>query len=142
MEENARTRVSGIEPSKMTLYLTLYWCRQTEVKCYIAQRSGISFSDVDGAPDFPDVVICPHNESLRRISILSPNCEHMVFPLHFSPGEPDWQINLSHVAEFATSVRKNITLLQYCSYRWADRGTFNPLPYGQYLRNKRWVTIT
>ena len=139
LEENARALAAGVEPSEVKLYLRTGPDRR-RYNAPLHDEVAALFTGVDGAPSIPtDVIVYPYNDYLRKISIWSPNCDPMAFPLLFPSGEPGWQPNLPHVEDHATSVRNNITLLQYCTYRWADRGTFNPLLYGEFLTQQKMV---
>ena len=139
LEENERARAAGTEPLQIRLYLRTGPDRR-RYNTPLHDEVAVLFTGTDGAPDIPpDVLVYPCNEPLRKISIYSPNCDPMSFPMFFPSGEPGWQTNMPHVADHATRIRTNITYLQYCTYRWADRGTFNPLLYGEYLTQQKMV---
>ena len=86
-----------------------------------------------------NIVVYPKSNRLKTIPYLSPNSDPMSYPLFHPSGEPGWSINLSHVAEHATEHRNMITLLQFFTYRWADRGKFNALHYGGMLTQQKMV---
>ena len=98
------------------------------------------FTSADGAADAPrDIVVYPYSNRLKTIKYLSHNSDPMSYPLFYPSGEPGWSINLSHVAEHDTEHRNMVTLLQYYTYRWADRGRFNALHYGGMLTQQKMV---
>ena len=98
------------------------------------------FTSADGAPNYPrDVVVYPKSRSVRQISYLSPNLDPMSYPLFFPNGEPGWSVGIPHVGPNVTEHRNSVTPLQYCTYRWADRGRFNPLLHGCYLTQQKMV---
>ncbi|XP_057297097.1 uncharacterized protein LOC130625993 [Hydractinia symbiolongicarpus] len=92
------------------------------------------FVGQDGAPPGNrDVVIYPRGGDLQNISTMSANLDPMVYPLFFPRGEPGWHNRIPHVAVRATRTRNTTTMLQYYTYRLADREYFSPIHYGKKL---------
>ena len=137
LEQDSAARSAGIEPPQISLHLRTGPDRR-RYNAPAHHEVAALFTAVDGVPQIPkDVVVYPHDHPLRAISIWSPNCDPLSFPLLFPCGEPGWQPNIAHVSENATDIRSNTTLLQYCTFRWADRGNFNPLLYGDMLTQQK-----
>ena len=99
------------------------------------------FTGDDGGVDIPtDVIIYPKcSHALQELSIYSPNCDSLCFPLLFPSGEPGWEPNLQHNPEFATETRNTVTCLEFSIYRWADRGDFNVLHHAGLLAQHKIV---
>ena len=48
---------------------------------------------------------------------IAPEADPMVYVLLFPYGESGWHVNMQHVEERSTEVRKKTTMLQFYSYR-------------------------
>lgn len=84
------------ENSRSTIQMWITKDRQQDPRRYnlpVANEVAAVFSTEDGEPPFKrDIAIHPLNNSdLQRISIISPNCDPMTYPLLFPKGEPGWQ---------------------------------------------------
>ena len=63
----------------------------------------------------------------------------MCYPMLYPSGESGWSIDIPHDGEHATGKRTSVTLLQYYTYKWSVRGTFNPLHHAGYLTQQKMV---
>ena len=85
----------------------------------------------DGEPPFHrDLTIYPRGEGYVKMSILSPNCDPMTYPLLFPRGDRGWQPGIHHNEERRTAKRNQTTMLQFYSYRLAVREGFSPIHNG------------
>jgi hypothetical protein len=97
-----------------------------------ANEVAIVFSNTDGEPPLErDLIIHlrgnptnPAEPKVKRISVLDPNLEPMVYPLLFPYGEQGWSPDISL---HGGRVRTRVTQMQYYGYRFAVRDEFNPL---------------
>jgi hypothetical protein len=94
--------------------------RDLDLRRYNASRVNevaIVFQNVDGEPPFErDIrVFSRSSQTTQQISILSPNCDPMSYPILFPLGDEGWKIGIG------------CTLCEFYSYRFATRDDFNPL---------------
>lgn len=95
------------------------------------------FVSKDGEPPFDrDISVHPIGGSgLQNISIISPNCDPMTYPLLFPNGEPGWQPGIAkdvsagnvNNEEEQGEKNKNVSMLEFYSYHLQERQIFNPL---------------
>lgn len=100
----------------------------------IANEVAAVFVSEDGEPPFArDICVHPYGEaSLQNINIISPNCDPMTYPLLFPHGEFGWQPGIEKKSnkladDEAETSHRNVSMLQFYSYRLTDRDGFNPL---------------
>jgi hypothetical protein len=97
-----------------------------------ANEVAIVFSNTDGEPPLErDLIIHlrknqsnPAERNVKRICVLDPNLEPMVYPLLFPYGDQGWSPNISLQG---ARTRTRVTQMQYYGYRLAIRNEFNPL---------------
>jgi hypothetical protein len=113
-------RVLEIESGTTDLCMYIRHDRNLDLRRYNAPKVNevaIIFQSVDGEPPFErDIRI--HSRSSRtfeQISILSPNCDPMSYPILFPFGDEGWKIGIS------------CTLCEFYSYRFAILDDFNQL---------------
>jgi hypothetical protein len=109
--------------------------RKTDPRRYNAPKANevaIVFSNTDGEPPLErDLIIHlrgnqtnTNEPKVKRISVLDPNLEPMVYPLLFPHGDQGWS---SCISLQGAKVRTRVTQMQYYGYRFAVRDGFNPL---------------
>src|SRR5258705_13280221 len=93
-----------------------------------ANEVAVVIRSCDGEPPFDrDICIHPKFGYHERISILSPNCDPMTYPLLFPHGDKGWQDNIPLEGG---RQRQRVTHLQFYSSRMTTRRTFTPILYG------------
>lgn len=108
----------------------------------VANEVAAVFVSEDGEPPFArDIAVHPLGDAgLQNLSILSPNCDPMVYPLLFPHGDQGWQIGLQKSGNTDADLnensdnydnderkRKTVSMLEFYSYRLQERNSFNPL---------------
>ena len=86
------------------------------------------FVGENGEPPFErDIVVHPRGDELRHISILSGNCDPMVYPILFPYGEPGWRPGMDHLAEKRTAKRNYMNMLEFYAFRLSVRNEFSSI---------------
>jgi len=67
-------------------------------------------------PEHRDICVYPKRDAMKRISVLSQNCDPMTFPLLFPHGETGWTLLMEHVGD-RTTTRTKVTTLQFYAFR-------------------------
>lgn len=136
---------SGNNETSVTMWITKD--RQHDPRRYnlpIANEVAAVFISEDGEPPFDrDIAVHPRSGTgLQNISIISPNCDPMVYPLLFPYGEPGYQRGITKICTTSNSVEtaetsdndengeektRNVSMLEFYSYRLQERDIFNPL---------------
>lgn len=92
------------------------------------------FSSVDGEPPgFRHVVSHYKQGGPKLLSVLSPHCDPMLYPLLFPYGEPGWDPKMKHNGQRKQQIRQRMTQLQFISYRLAVRRDFSHILQGKKL---------
>jgi hypothetical protein len=132
-QENKRALDAGINPPEISMMIMQD--RNMDPRRYNAPRANevaIVFQNADGEPTLHrDLIVHlrPTNEpqivpKVKRINVLDPNLEPMVYPLLFPHGDQGWSTSIElHGAR----LRTRVTQMQYYGYRFATRDQFNPL---------------
>lgn len=108
----------------------------------VANEVAAVFVSDDGEPPFDrDIAVHPKGDhNLQNLSILSPNCDPMTYPLLFPHGDPGWQRGIDKVGKNKDAHNANsdnddgdeektrkVSMLEFYSYHLQERQSFNPL---------------
>ncbi len=142
----------GNEDHCVKMYITKD--RQCDLRRYnlpVANEVAAVFVSEDGEPPFDrDIAIHQKSDSVtQHLSIISPNCDPMIYPLLFPHGDPGWQRGLlknsttlsqeatssqnateendNEESEESGSKNRCISMLEFYAYRLQERTEFNPL---------------
>lgn len=86
------------------------------------------FNSTEGEPPTHRHVVVYHKQSgPKLLSVMSPHCDPMLYPLLFPYGEPGWDHQMTHNGPRRQRVREHLTMLQYACYRLAVRIGFSHL---------------
>lgn len=121
-------------PAENRSQVTMYFKRGPDQRRYNEpshDEVAVIFTSNDGAPPMErDIVVYPVNQPPRNISYMSANIDPMTYPVFFPRGELGWHDGITHNPDKATAKRNKVTLLQFYSYRLAEREDFHPLFWG------------
>lgn len=87
--------------------------------------AGVFNSEEGEPPHNRHVVIYNRQSGPKLLSILSPHCDPMLYPLLFPSGEPGWDAEMTHNGQRRQRLREKLTMLQFASYRLAVRPGFS-----------------
>jgi len=91
-----------------------------------ADEIAADFSSTEGEPPQNRHVVVHHRQGgPKLLSVMSPHCDPMVYPLLFPFGEPGWDPNLIHNGQRRQRQRERLTMLQFACYRLAIREGFS-----------------
>lgn len=95
--------------------------------------AGIFDSSEGEPPGYRHVVVNFKHGGPKLLSVLSPHCDPMIYPLLFPYGESGWDPSLIHNGPRKQKERNKLTMRQYACHRLAVREDFSAVYRRYYL---------